>query len=114
MARSGRWAGATMGVGTLSNYDQDAGRKIFAILSGTTGNGGTAVQFTQGETYMSAVDAVFVTVWGTTLATGTGSVSWEIDDISGGTFSIGPGPGVGTEIPFKAIAIGSPDINRIP
>lgn len=109
MVRSGRLTAADLGLGTLTYITPTATRRIFAILSGTTGTGGSACTFTQGVTKMSVVKGAWAVRYDERKAQGTGSIQWIFGSVDGGTFSMNPGPGVLAKYRFLVLVIGTPD-----
>jgi len=108
MVRSGRLTAADLGLGTLTHILPSSTRRVFAVLTGTTGSGGTSLAFTQGETLMSAVKGAWVTILEDT-SVGTGSYNWHLATIDGGTIAINPGLGVNRKRRVVALIIGTPD-----
>ncbi len=114
MVRAGRIGGAELGQGTLSNISPNAVRRVFAILSGTSGSGGTSIAFTQGQTLMSAVKGAWAIIYEDTSALMTGSVSWHLATITNGTIYVNPGLGVNRKVRALVLIIGTPDTLRLP
>lgn len=109
MVRSGRLTAADLGLGTLTNINITATRRVFAILSGTTGTGGTAIEFTQGVTLMSVVKGAWAIRYDENRAQGTGSIQWIFGSVDGGTFELNPGPLVLAHYRALVLVIGTPD-----
>jgi len=82
MVRSGRLTAADLGLGTLTYITPTATRRVFAILSGTTGTGaaGTSVIFSHVNTKMSVIKGA----WGVNYIE-KGTYPWNVGTIDGGT-----------------------------
>lgn len=109
MVRSGRLTAADLGLGTLTHILPSSTRRVFAVLTGTTGSGGTSLAFTQGETLMSVVKGAWVTIREDTSAVGTASYNWHLATIDGGTIYINPGLEVNRKRRVVTLIIGTPD-----
>ena len=114
MVRSGRLTAADLGLGTLTYITPTATRRVFAILTGTTGTGGSACTFSQAQTLMSVVKGAWIIRYGELeKGKGSGSLQWTFGSVDGGTFSVNPGPSINKSYRFMALVIGTPDELRI-
>ena len=114
MVRAGRIGGAELGQGTLSYIQPNAIRRVFAILSGTSGSGGTSIALTQGVTLMSAVKGAWAIKYEDAAGKSTGSLMWHLATIDGGTLYLNPGEGVNKKQRALVLIIGTPDTLRLP